>query len=174
MTLNRGRTALYRLYGESGDLLYVGISGNPEARFAQHRADKAWWPDVAVKAVEWYGSRVAAESAEEAAIKARIPRHNRAHSPEPPARVTVELSAAQVRGLDLLGRALSKAAAAPEAVPREDVLWGLVNRELASRGLLGESPCYESFLGWPEGVALPPCPVRAVNPCRHPDCSAHA
>lgn len=108
VTEDSERTALYRLYSEDGVLLYVGITSNLERRFAQHAADKDWWPKVARREVEWYGSRRSAECAEEAAIKARIPRHNRLHSPEPPTiKITVELTAVQIRGLDILRRALS-------------------------------------------------------------------
>ena len=39
-------TALYRLYDDDGELLYVGITDSPGTRMAQHKAQKAWWGDV--------------------------------------------------------------------------------------------------------------------------------
>lgn len=79
-----GRTALYRLYGATGSLLYVGISVNPEARLKAHR----WGPDrqpwrleIASQAVEWYDTRQQARAAEVAAIRAELPQHNRRHHP---------------------------------------------------------------------------------------------
>jgi hypothetical protein len=41
------RTALYRLYDETGQLLYVGITTYPPKRFVEHERDKPWWPQVA-------------------------------------------------------------------------------------------------------------------------------
>lgn len=69
-------TALYRCYDLAGVLLYVGISDNLKARFAQHAADKPWWPEVTRKTVAWHPSRAEAEAAETAAIRAEHPRHN--------------------------------------------------------------------------------------------------
>ena len=39
-------TAVYRFYDEADRLLYVGISRNPAARWAQHAVEKKWWPRV--------------------------------------------------------------------------------------------------------------------------------
>lgn len=141
-----GRTALYRLYGRSGYLLYVGITSDPAARFSQHKADKPWWPKVARKTVEWYGSREAAAAAEIAAIRAREPRYNREHSAG--ATVTVRLSRVQADGLDLLCKMFGEAP--------ESLLGGLVIRELDARGLLGDGPCYHKAMGWPEGLIVNP------------------
>ena len=138
-----GRTALYRLYDERDVLLYVGITGNPETRFRQHAADKPWWPEVARKDVEWYGTRRGAEMAEVAAIKLAEPYYNRDHSPN--AAVPVVVAKAQQVGLDLLCRELRKS--------RADVLGFLLDRELAARGLLGATPCFHSVLDWPDGIA---------------------
>lgn len=74
-------TALYRLYSSVGDLLYIGIANNPEARWAAHAADKSWWPEVSRKEVEWHGSRRLAAEAEVAAIKSEPSRYNGTHSP---------------------------------------------------------------------------------------------
>jgi predicted GIY-YIG superfamily endonuclease len=37
------RTALYRLYDATDQLLYVGISTNPEERWKTHTMLKSWW-----------------------------------------------------------------------------------------------------------------------------------
>ena len=67
--------ALYRLYSASGDLLYIGISGNPPQRWLQHAADKPWWPevDVANSSTEWFSTRDEALAMEALAIKSERP-----------------------------------------------------------------------------------------------------
>lgn len=69
-------TALYRLFAASGDLLYVGISSEPERRWKQHAEDKSWWPEVHEKTVEWHQDRLAAEGAESTAIRSERPSRN--------------------------------------------------------------------------------------------------
>lgn len=73
-----GRTALYRLYGADDDLLYIGISDDPETRFNQHAGEKDWWPEVKRKTVVWYQTRPAAETAETISIGLEQPKHNKA------------------------------------------------------------------------------------------------
>lgn len=78
-------TALYRAVDAAGNLLYVGISCDPSARFALHSHEKFWWPDVASIAIDWLSSRPAALIAEQRAITNEHPRYNRArprHDPE--------------------------------------------------------------------------------------------
>jgi excinuclease UvrABC nuclease subunit len=70
------RTALYRLLDHSRNLLYVGISNDPEERFASHRREKAWWPQVDGISIEWFESRRAASLAEAHTIATENPRHN--------------------------------------------------------------------------------------------------
>lgn len=70
------RTALYRLFGEAGELLYVGISHVPEFRFYDHARLKEWWPEVREKSIEWFDSRDEALAAERTAIAAEHPRYN--------------------------------------------------------------------------------------------------
>lgn len=69
-------TTLYRLYGTGGELLYIGIAGNPGRRFEQHRADKPWWGDVVGITLEHHPTRAQAADAELEAIQAENPRHN--------------------------------------------------------------------------------------------------
>lgn len=70
-------TALYRLYDEGGLLLYVGISINPDRRFAQHSYEKDWWGEVHDHMIEWFPSRSAARRAEWRTIHDEAPLHNK-------------------------------------------------------------------------------------------------
>lgn len=74
-------TALYRLYGADGTLLYIGVTDNPDRRFKQHRDTKPWWPQVAQKTIEWRPSRVVALADEADAIRAEAPVYNIDHNP---------------------------------------------------------------------------------------------
>lgn len=76
MTTPTGRTALYRLYDHAEQLLYVGISTQPETRWTQHATDKPWWPLVRRRKVEWFTDRAGAEKAEREAIRAEEPLYN--------------------------------------------------------------------------------------------------
>jgi predicted GIY-YIG superfamily endonuclease len=57
-------------------LLYVGITHSLRVRFAQHAKEKSWWPEVAKRTAEWYGSEREARRAETAAIRDEMPLHN--------------------------------------------------------------------------------------------------
>lgn len=70
------RTALYRLYDQSGRLLYVGISKDPDQRWKEHKQLSPWNREVSRGEVEWFTSRSAASVAEVAAIKSERPAHN--------------------------------------------------------------------------------------------------
>lgn len=82
------RTALYRFFDADGALLYVGISCQPEVRFTQHAADKAWWPQVARTEVVWYDDRLAAAAAEAQSILNESPLWNIA-TPDEDGRYTI-------------------------------------------------------------------------------------
>ena len=71
------RTALYRIRGEEGVLIYIGITepGVP-FRWNGHQAVQPWWDEVRTLTVEWYGTRAEAEAAEQAAILAEQPKYN--------------------------------------------------------------------------------------------------
>jgi hypothetical protein len=71
-------TALYRLYGVGGVLLYVGITWSIEQRFEAHKRKKAWWDEVSETRVKWYASRAEAALAEFAAIREEHPKYNKA------------------------------------------------------------------------------------------------
>lgn len=77
------RTALYRCFDADDELLYVGISKDPAARWKQHQSKAPWWRDVAMRTVEWYDDRPAAEVAERKAVQTEGPRHNVIHRPTP-------------------------------------------------------------------------------------------
>lgn len=73
-------TALYRLCGNRGTLLYVGITDNPDRRWFQHAGDKSWWPSVEAKSITWFPSREQALDAEAQAIRTERPIHNVQHN----------------------------------------------------------------------------------------------
>ena len=72
-----GRTAVYRLSGLENRLLYVGITTNPLQRWANHASTQEWWPDVAVREIEWFATRAEAETAEAKAIDEDAPKWNK-------------------------------------------------------------------------------------------------
>jgi predicted GIY-YIG superfamily endonuclease len=69
-------TAVYRLYDATGQLLYLGITWNLEARWTSHRQKKHWWPQVVRREVVWCVDRRAALAAEWTAITGEKPLHN--------------------------------------------------------------------------------------------------
>jgi predicted GIY-YIG superfamily endonuclease len=69
-------TALYRIRGEAGILLYIGITNNPAIRWNAHQAAQPWWDELRSLTVEWHESRPEAEAAEKAAILAEQPKFN--------------------------------------------------------------------------------------------------
>lgn len=77
----RGRpTAVYRLFNVQGELLYIGMSVDPDSRFRYHRVVHGWWSDVASIEVDRYPNRPLAADAEKRAIQSERPRHNRTHA----------------------------------------------------------------------------------------------
>lgn len=80
---HQGRTALYRFYDADGQLLYVGISHDPETRWRDgHKLSSVTRRDVARREEEWFDTRTEAAAAEVAAIKREKPRDNIAHNCE--------------------------------------------------------------------------------------------
>jgi predicted GIY-YIG superfamily endonuclease len=84
------KTALYRLYGSDGRLLYVGISDQLGRRWEEHLRSKPWWPKVQRMTSEWHADRPAAVLAEIAAIEAERPVYNVKHAKDPMAAITAE------------------------------------------------------------------------------------
>lgn len=70
------RTGLYRLFAEDGQLLYVGISHNPDERFAYHRRRVNSLGRIANRTIDWFASREEARQAEVEAIRTERPRYN--------------------------------------------------------------------------------------------------
>jgi hypothetical protein len=67
---------LYRMYDRAQQLLYVGITFDPRARWRAHGEDKFWWTDVASIEIKHFRSRVAAERAERRSIQSDRPLYN--------------------------------------------------------------------------------------------------
>ncbi|GAA0494253.1 hypothetical protein Ade02nite_20500 [Paractinoplanes deccanensis] len=78
ITTTERATALYRLFGVDGALLYVGVTFDPPARFQRHSERKEWWPEVdqSKVSIDWYPDRVSAEVAELRVIRDENPRYN--------------------------------------------------------------------------------------------------
>jgi hypothetical protein len=72
--------ALYRFFDNAGELLYVGITMNPAARWKQHSKDKDWWTEVANITVEPHPGREAVLEAERLAILTEKPLYNTVHN----------------------------------------------------------------------------------------------
>lgn len=68
--------ALYRFFDAEGELLYVGITMNPAARWPKHRGGKPWWAEVTDITLETFQARAEALAAERQAIKTEHPRYN--------------------------------------------------------------------------------------------------
>lgn len=71
---------LYRFFDSDGDLLYVGITMNPAARWPKHSSGKHWWTEVETITLETFASREAVLAAEREAIKTEQPRYNITHA----------------------------------------------------------------------------------------------
>ncbi|WP_136244883.1 GIY-YIG nuclease family protein [Mycobacterium intracellulare] len=76
--MNNERHVLYRFYNAREELLYIGITRHPMARFRSHQKDKTWWPEVAAITVENHASRNQLMIAERRAIMAEKPLYNKA------------------------------------------------------------------------------------------------
>ncbi len=72
--------ALYRFWGSSGTLLYIGLTLNPASRWANHIRDKPWWLEVHSITIEHFPDRQSVVDAEKAAIRAERPRYNVVHN----------------------------------------------------------------------------------------------
>lgn len=67
--------AVYRMFDEERNLLYIGRTGNAGKRFGDHNT-KRWFPLVATIELEWHPTHAVAVAAEERAILAEQPRYN--------------------------------------------------------------------------------------------------
>jgi predicted GIY-YIG superfamily endonuclease len=86
--LSESPHAVYRVYDLAGNLLYIGVSVDPDARFRNHKNRAEWTGKHHHHELTWYLNRADAEAAETAAIKAEHPKynvqHNTGHSILPP------------------------------------------------------------------------------------------
>jgi len=69
--------AVYKLYDEEGDLLYVGMSDYPWRRMNQHKRTKDWFGYVRSVEFEWYSPPEFAASRERLAILIEGPMFNK-------------------------------------------------------------------------------------------------
>ena len=76
-----GWAAVYWLFNQARELIYIGSSGNPAKRWDVHRRKQPWWPEVASYALEWQPTRQHAYCAEMQAIGAEVSRYNVMGSP---------------------------------------------------------------------------------------------
>lgn len=76
-TLDARTHYLYRLFNDAGDLLYVGITCDLGARFAEHKRHQPWWDEKAHYTVETATTRADVLYLEARAILTEHPRYNR-------------------------------------------------------------------------------------------------
>jgi hypothetical protein len=67
---------VYRLYDAENNLLYVGATSDIPKRFAEHRRDKAWWPEVVRAEGLIHNTPEEAAYCEEGSIVLCQPRYN--------------------------------------------------------------------------------------------------
>ncbi|MEU8158121.1 DnaB-like helicase N-terminal domain-containing protein [Micromonospora sp. NPDC048986] len=108
---NDGRTALtalYRWYDTADRLLYVGITGNTDARQSSH-ARRSSWSEFAVRGtIERFPSRPEAEAAERKAIESEQPLFNGTYNDTPEARARLVAYLIEHGRTDLLAPAVSR------------------------------------------------------------------
>lgn len=79
---------VYRIYDNTGQLLYIGCARDVDYRIEMHKATTTLpcWADIRYRyghhTAEEFPTLAAARAAERAAIKAEAPLHNRQHNPK--------------------------------------------------------------------------------------------
>lgn len=120
-------TTLYRLFAESGELLYVGISDRWLSRLKEHARMQPWWDEVVGVERETHPTRAAALVAERKAIQTEDPVYNTIrHTPLPPLPLMTTL---QQR---LMAFASSSFPERPPDAPQED--WDMICRSIVGLG----------------------------------------
>jgi hypothetical protein len=76
----RDRYLLYRIFNDTGQLLYVGTTTNPALRFDSHHHLQPWWDDAAEIKLERLENWETLLDAEMTAIVIEKPRYNVIHS----------------------------------------------------------------------------------------------
>lgn len=79
MSAKPGRTAVYRIRGEAGELLYIGMTNCVPIRWNAHMLYQPWWDELRSMTVEFLDSREEAAAAEKAAILGELPKYNRTY-----------------------------------------------------------------------------------------------
>jgi len=72
---------LYRFFDSQGNLLYVGISNNWQARLKQHYKNSAFHDETALITFDRFSTRSQVEEAERLAIETEHPKYNKALNP---------------------------------------------------------------------------------------------
>jgi hypothetical protein len=67
---------VYRVFGDGGELLYIGIAMNVFERMKGHRHEALWWPAALTGQVDRYSDRRTAKTVESRAIRSESPKHN--------------------------------------------------------------------------------------------------
>lgn len=96
-------TYVYRYYDAEDRLLYVGVTGNLDARHGSHKREKPWFGDVARRHVQGPLSNAAALAAEAWAITNESPIHNKYRSggySGPGSALWAEFESAELERLD--------------------------------------------------------------------------
>lgn len=76
------RCAVYAALNHSGEIIYVGISVNPERRWEQHKCRQPWAAEIASwRILEWHDSEAEARARETALIRQLRTRWNIDESP---------------------------------------------------------------------------------------------
>ncbi len=76
------RTAVYRCYGASDQLLYIGATADIAVRMRAHERVRSEWPQVKRVDAVWYETRAEALAAESSAIASELPAWNRRDIPD--------------------------------------------------------------------------------------------
>lgn len=69
---------LYKMFSQTNELLYVGISMRPISRFKEHSGDKEWFAEISRIDLSNYLTREESLRAEAEAIKTLKPKYNKA------------------------------------------------------------------------------------------------
>ncbi|MFD3609004.1 GIY-YIG nuclease family protein [Streptomyces atroolivaceus] len=68
--------AVYRLFNEAGDLLYIGVSKDPVHRWSSEHRHNWWWSEVTRYEWLWYPSRAEARVVEREVLAAGLAKYN--------------------------------------------------------------------------------------------------
>lgn len=153
------RAAVYRLYDETGALLYIGSSYDPAKRCEAHRR-KPWWPRVVQRTEEWHPNRGVAYRLETEAISTEGPKFNRMGMPV----YGAECSRRQQAMADQQRVKCKVAAEALKVRKRTASKWraaGYCSDRATAEGMLAERAYKEASGAFPNGVEYPS--LRAIQ-----------